>query len=88
MPDSARAGCIERCIERAVMGGQVESVKVTVGIYQHGGRNLLSRKRGDCRANGGEAEKAGGTMAPDVRHRDAADHMVWVGRSDFSAPAR
>lgn len=75
--DPSRSGSIERCIERPVMGGQVESVKVTVGIYQHGGRNLLSRKGDDCRANGGESEKVGGTTTPDVRHRDA--DLTWYG---------
>ena len=35
VPDPACARCVECGIQRAVMGGEVEAIKVTMGIYEH-----------------------------------------------------
>jgi hypothetical protein len=35
VPDSTLAGRIEGGIQGAVMGGKVEAIKVTMGIYEH-----------------------------------------------------
>jgi hypothetical protein len=35
VPDSTLAGRVERGIQRAVMGGEVKAIKVTMGIYEH-----------------------------------------------------
>jgi hypothetical protein len=40
MTNAARARSIECRIERTAMGGEIETVKVTVGINQHGNNHL------------------------------------------------
>ncbi|CAI8951461.1 hypothetical protein EMIT0P218_50085 [Pseudomonas sp. IT-P218] len=42
MPYPALAGRLEGGIQRAVMGGEVKAIKVTMGIYEHKGLQLTS----------------------------------------------
>jgi hypothetical protein len=42
VPYPAFAGRIEGGIQRAVMGGEVEAIKVTMGIYEHKRLQLTS----------------------------------------------
>jgi hypothetical protein len=42
VPYPTLAGRIQGGIQRAVMGGKVEAIKVTMGIYEHKGLQLTS----------------------------------------------
>jgi hypothetical protein len=37
MPDASLARGIQRGVQRTAMGGKVEAIKVTMGIYEHMG---------------------------------------------------
>lgn len=66
------------------MGGEIEAIEVTVGIYQHEMHYLLSRKGAIVEQISGTQERMAGRT-----ERDWPMHyIVWVGRSDLSAPAR
>ncbi|QEY75987.1 hypothetical protein F1C79_13420 [Pseudomonas denitrificans (nom. rej.)] len=75
MADATRAGGVQRGIQRPIVGGEIEAIEVAVGIDQHENtlREMTKRPCGRFVVAACKACKF---------------YMVWVGRSDFSAPAR
>ncbi|GAB0079654.1 hypothetical protein TOC8171_50630 [Pseudomonas syringae] len=52
MPDTPAPRCLKGCIEGTVVLGEIETIKVTMGIYKHGLKNnyIVWVGRSDLRA--------------------------------------